>query len=99
MQTVFVILLHKGAHFGRDKTYEKIATRFYWPGIFDDVRRLVSSCVECQKVNEVKFPKQSAPLHPVAIHPKVWHRVRCSFVVLMTVIAIIVNFCSLTDWN
>ena len=64
-----------GAHLGRDKTYEKVAERFYWPQLSNDVKSLVMRCPKCQLVNEVKFNKESAPLHPVPIHPKVWHRV------------------------
>ena len=73
--SVLYILIYKGGHFGRDKTYEKIASRFYWPQLYNDVKKHIASCISCQHVNEVKFNKVTAPLHPVPIHPKVWHRV------------------------
>ena len=39
-----------GCHFGRDKTREKIAKRYYWHGIYQDVDSFVKTCVDCQKV-------------------------------------------------
>ena len=29
---------HVGGHLGRDKTYEKIAARFYWKSVVKDVK-------------------------------------------------------------
>lgn len=72
---IYTTLYCAGGHLGRDKTYEKIAERFFWPNIMTDVKKLVASFPECQKVNDVKFNKETTPLHPVHIHPKVWHRV------------------------
>ena len=37
-----------GAHLGWDKTYEKVAERFYWPQLSNDVKSLVMSSPECQ---------------------------------------------------
>ena len=45
------------------------------PNSTDDVKKHVASCVQWQHVNEVKFHKETAPLHPVPVRPKVWHRV------------------------
>ena len=45
------ILIYKGGHFGRDKTYEKIASRFYWPQLYNDVKKHIASCISCQHVN------------------------------------------------
>ena len=39
-----------GCHFGRDKTREKLASRFYWPTMYDDVDNYVKTCEKCQKV-------------------------------------------------
>ena len=39
-----------GCHFGRDKTRDKVATRYFWHGLFDDVDDYVKTCDKCQKV-------------------------------------------------
>ena len=42
-----------GCHFGRDKTRDKIAKRYYWHGMYEDIDSFVKTCLECQKVNIV----------------------------------------------
>ena len=64
-----------GGHFGRDKTYEKISSRFYWPMLARDVRELIGDCDTCQRTNDGKFCKEVAPLHPIQVQPKVWKMV------------------------
>lgn len=39
-----------GCHFGRDKTREKVAKRYYWHGMYEDIDSFVKTCVDCQKV-------------------------------------------------
>ena len=36
-------------HLGRDKTYETVRRRFYWPGIANDVKLWCQSCVVCAR--------------------------------------------------
>ncbi len=69
-------LAHAGGHFGRDKTIEKIASRFYWPKLCDDIRVMVQECDKCQQTNDAKFCKETAPLHPIPVSAKVWNMVR-----------------------
>ena len=38
-----------GGHLGTKKTYDKILSSFYWPGIHSDVTRFCRSCEVCQK--------------------------------------------------
>ena len=65
-----------GGHFGRDKTYDKIATRFYWPNLYNDVRQYVVACDICQRVNEAGgFVNSNVPLHPIKVDPEVWKMV------------------------
>ena len=66
---------HIGGHLGRDKTYEKIAARFYWKSVAKDVKEYVQHCETCQRTNDAKLQKQSAPLHPIPVKPKVWNQV------------------------
>ena len=45
-----------GYHLGRDKTIEKVSSRFYWRNINEEIRKFVQHCEQCQKMN-AKFPK------------------------------------------
>jgi hypothetical protein len=38
-----------GAHFGVDATYNKIAERYYWKGMYKDIKRYVRYCDACQR--------------------------------------------------
>src|SRR5213078_3270220 len=38
-----------GGHFEVDTTYNKIADRYYWKGMYDDIRGYVKSCDTCQR--------------------------------------------------
>ena len=40
-----------GGHFGRDKTLAKLAERYYWLGMAEDVREFCKSCDKCQRAN------------------------------------------------
>ena len=55
-----------GGHFKRDKTFGKISERFYWNGMMNDVKKFVSSCDVCQRVDG-KLGKQHAELHPIPV--------------------------------
>ena len=39
-----------GCHFGRDKTREKVASRYYWSTMYEDVDDYIKTCEKCQKV-------------------------------------------------
>ena len=38
------------SHFGRRKTYERIARYYYWPTIYRDVANFVRKCEVCQQI-------------------------------------------------
>ena len=52
-------------HLGCEKTQNRIMDRFFWPGIWADVRRWCAACPECQLVNTPAIPK--APLRPLPL--------------------------------
>uniref|UniRef100_A0A8C2BR64 Gypsy retrotransposon integrase-like protein 1 n=1 Tax=Cyprinus carpio TaxID=7962 RepID=A0A8C2BR64_CYPCA len=52
-------------HLGQAATLNRLMTRFFWPGIHDNVRRWCASCPECQLVNPPAAPK--APLRPLPL--------------------------------
>ncbi len=60
---------------GRDKTLEKVCSRFYWkPNMTGDIKSFVETFDVCQRVND-KFSKSSAPLHPIPVEPETWYQV------------------------
>ena len=38
-----------GAHFGVDAMYNKIAERYYWKGMYKDIKKYVRYCDACQR--------------------------------------------------
>ena len=44
-----------GGHFGRDKTLSKIAERFYWRGMVDDVKEFCKTWDKCQRANRYVY--------------------------------------------
>ena len=67
--------MYVGGHLGRDKTYKKIADRFYWKTLWSDVNEFVRCCETCQRINDAKFQKQGAPLHPIPVKARGWNQV------------------------
>jgi hypothetical protein len=53
-----------GAHFGVDATYNKIAERYYWKGMYKDIKRYVRYCDACQRRGQ-KGGKGN--LHPIKV--------------------------------
>jgi hypothetical protein len=55
-----------GGHLGVKKTFDKVTTSFYWPGIHGDITRFCQSCDVCQKTvskgKVVRVPLQRVPL-------------------------------------
>lgn len=49
---------------GRDRLYEVIKSRFYWPSMYDDIRSWVKSCLECNKYKHFQ-PKHNGLLMPI----------------------------------
>lgn len=54
MQEQIIVSLHDdaagGCHFGRDKTRDKVISRYYWHSQYEDVDNYVKTCERCQKV-------------------------------------------------
>src|SRR6266496_974658 len=47
---MFMIHNHEtGAHFGVEATYNKIAERYYWKGMYKDIKRYIRYCDTCQR--------------------------------------------------
>ena len=65
------MFLKGGGHFGRDKTLQKICSRFYWRDMTKHIKEFVNTCEQCQKTNP-KMIKKNAVLPPI---PEVWHQI------------------------
>lgn len=61
-----------GCHLGRDKTMEKVRSRFFWRDMNADIREFVQCCDKCQRMNP-KFNKAAATLHPIPVKAQVWN--------------------------
>ena len=60
-------------HLGRKKTTDRILLRFYWPGVFQDVRDHCRACPQCQKTSTRVVKK--APLIPLPIMDEPFRRI------------------------
>jgi hypothetical protein len=69
---------HELGHLGIDKTYLRISTSCYWPGMFKDVERYVKTCPQCQ-INKHPTSKPAGVAHvlPIPEHP--WESIAIDF--------------------
>jgi hypothetical protein len=67
-----------GAHFGRDKTIQKIRTRYYWDNMISDISNYVQSCLRCNQNNPIR---RKPPGHLKSIKPPegVWQLLAMDF--------------------
>ena len=64
------IIRHAHSGIGNsESTYEKIAQRFFWYNISNDISDFVKKCEQCQKQGELKSPK--ANLKPIPLRSTV----------------------------
>ena len=72
------------SHRGKNLTYEKIARRFFWYNISNDISDFAKKCEQCQKQGDLKSPK--ADLKPIPIPSTVMKQVGvdiCHVIVLI----------------
>lgn len=63
-----------GGHFGRDKTYKKLRSRYYWPSMSTDIFNYISACDTCQRVNR-RFEKTPTELQNIEVKPEPWRQI------------------------
>ena len=54
--------LHCEAHFSYQKTFYKAKEKYWWPGMFKDIKSFCESCIQCQ---EAKGNQKRPPLIPI----------------------------------
>ena len=74
------------------KTVQKITERFYWKTIWSDVIDYIKHCDVCQRTNDVKVQKATAPLHPIPVKSKVWKQVNYFNISENIIIMLIISF-------
>src|SRR5690554_161582 len=81
----YVSLLHDAhdsaiaGHFGFEKTYQHLHSRFYWPSMAKDTKLYVQSCENCQR-NKPDLERPAGLLQPLPIPPQRWHTVTMDFI-------------------
>jgi hypothetical protein len=61
-------------HLGENRTYDKVAQRYFWNGIFRDVERYVKACPDCQSKKKGRYQKPPGFLEVSQVE-KPWARV------------------------
>ncbi|XDV25539.1 hypothetical protein PO909_029445 [Leuciscus waleckii] len=59
-----------GGHQWRTRTFNKIASAFYWQGIFSEVTKWIAHCPQCQRNDTIKT--EAPVLHPIKV-TKAWN--------------------------
>ena len=54
-------------HAGITKIYELLCSLYFWPGMYNDVKQLISACGPCSK-NAVSLPKNPRSTAPPSAH-------------------------------
>jgi hypothetical protein len=66
------------------KTYLRITDSCYWPGMFKDVEKFVSTCKECQ-LNKQPTSKPAGVPHILPVPERPWQSIAMDFVGPLTV--------------
>lgn len=66
------------AHPGRDKTYQLLRPRYYWPCMKADIDRFIRNCHPCRRAH---VPRDKTPghLHPLPIPDHPWQHITMDF--------------------
>ena len=67
-----------GAHFGRDRTIEKIQQRYFWPKMITDIRNHLKTCLPCLQNNHQR-QKPPGFLKPIKPPEGIWQLLTMDF--------------------
>ena len=65
-ETRFLYAFHNsplGAHLGQTKTYDRIRQRYFWNGMYSDVKKWIKTCLDCRKAKQT-LQRHSGYLRP-----------------------------------
>jgi hypothetical protein len=68
-----------GGHFGPDRTYMQVRARFFWPRMWEAVRRYVEGCDTCHRING-RSGLPMGLLQPLPIAQRRWQRIGVDFI-------------------
>ena len=63
-------------HFGYNKMFDKVRRNYYWPQMYEEIRKYVSSCYQCQMQASKRKNNELNPLEPTGA----WRRVGIDFI-------------------
>jgi hypothetical protein len=66
-------------HVGVSKTYELISRQYCWDGMYDEVKKYVLSCLQCQ-MNKARNSSKLGLLQPLPIPNNKWEQVSMDFI-------------------
>lgn len=67
-------------HRGEKRTFTRVASSFYWPGMRRDIRKFVAACFTCQTTKYVR-DKPNGLIQPLPIPNMVWEAASMDFIV------------------
>ena len=54
----------ESGHLGREKTYNRLRERYFWPTMYRDTKLYIRDCLACRKRKTTKPNKEQIPLRP-----------------------------------
>src|SRR5438046_6303213 len=82
-----------GGHFGKDATYNKINTRFWWKGMYKDIEEYIKRCDSCQRrgnkggtgyLNPIKVGKSFERIGIDFVGPLEWTKNGNKYILVVT---------------
>ncbi|KAL8159020.1 hypothetical protein V2J09_000557 [Rumex salicifolius] len=66
-------------HSGRDATFQRVKSLFYWKGLANDIQTFLRNCVVCQRS---KYDRAASPglIQPLPIPSQIWSDITMDFV-------------------
>ena len=66
--------VENGCHLGMEKTFYKLAERYYWKGMSSELKTYIKTCHQCQHTNK-KVKTTPAELQPIPIPKSTWKKI------------------------
>jgi putative transposase len=66
--------VENGCHLGMEKTFHKLAERYYWKGMSSELNTYIKTCHQCQHTNK-NVKTTPAELQPIPIPKSTWKKI------------------------